>query len=326
MKDVKPFLLKAGFPKLHRNRLVTLQLNLGYLCNLSCTHCHVNAGPNRTELMSKETMQTALAFANKHGIQTLDLTGGSPEMNPEFYWLVQSAKAMGLHVIDRCNPTILVEQGYEWVAGFLAEQQAEVIASLPCYLEKNVDAQRGKGAFTASIAGLRLLNELGYGDEDGNLKLNLVFNPQGPYLPPPQEQLEADYRRFLGDEYGIRFNRLFALANMPIQRFGAVLFAQDKNGRSKSGGFDAYLDMLKGAFQEAHLANVMCKSLISVDWEGFIYDCDFNQMLGLPLSGGVKKHIGDVVHMDFQDAEINVAEHCYGCTAGQGSSCGGALS
>jgi radical SAM/Cys-rich protein len=325
MYDVKPLLLNSQFPKIHRERLTTLQMNLGYLCNLSCTHCHVNAGPKRTELMSRETMQTALDFAAKHHLKILDVTGGSPEMNPDFRWLVKSAKGQGLQVIDRCNPTILVEPGYEWTADFLAGHHVEVIASLPCYLQENVDAQRGKGAFTASIAGLKKLNALGYGKPDSGLELNLVFNPQGATLPPPQEQLEADYRHYLGEQFGIQFNRLYALANMPIQRFGAVLLANGKHEARMSLVFDNYLDLLKNAHQPENLKNVMCKSLVSVDWQGYVYDCDFNQMLDLPLGGGASVHIKDLLDKSLDNTKISVAGHCFGCTAGQGSSCTGAL-
>ncbi|MBE0434803.1 MAG: radical SAM protein, partial [Methylomicrobium sp.] len=206
MYNVKPLLLNSRFPALRRAQLTTLQMNLGYLCNLSCVHCHVNAGPKRTELMMREVMEKALQFAEKRSIQTLDLTGGSPEMNPDFRWLVETARRQGLHIIDRCNPTILVEPGYEWAAEFLAGQQVEIIASLPCYIGDNVDAQRGKGVFSASIAALKRLNELGYGRTDSGLALNLVFNPQGPVLPPPQEALEQQYRDHLAQEFGIVFN------------------------------------------------------------------------------------------------------------------------
>ena len=325
MYNVKPLLLNDRFPKIRREQLTTLQMNLGYLCNLSCTHCHVNAGPKRTELMSKEIMQTALQFAENRGLRILDVTGGSPEMNPEFRWLVESAKSQGLHIIDRCNPTILVEPGYEWVSGFLADHQVEVVASLPCYLQENVDAQRGKGAFSASIAGLKQLNALGYGEQDSDLILNLVFNPQGATLPPPQEQLEADYRRYLGEHFDIRFNRLFALANMPIQRFGAVLLANGKHETGMRVVFDTYLTLLKDAYRPENLKHVMCKSLISVDWQGFVYDCDFNQMLEMPLGGGKPVHIGELLNRTLDSEYISIADHCYGCTAGQGSSCTGAL-
>lgn len=325
MYNVKPLLLNSHFPQIRRDRLTTLQMNLGYLCNLSCTHCHVNAGPKRTELMSRETMEIALQFAEKQQIKQLDVTGGSPEMNPEFRWLVQAAKQQGLHVIDRCNPTILEEPGYEWTADFLAEHQIEIIASLPCYLETNVDAQRGKGAFAASIKALQKLNALGYGVAGSGLVLNLVFNPQGPSLPPPQQQLEADYRKYLLEHFGIHFNQLFALVNMPIQRFGAVLFAKGKQHEQQSLVFDQYLQLLKDAYQPENLSKVMCKSLVSVDWQGYVYDCDFNQMLELPLAGGSQVHLKDLLEQDFEAAKISVAEHCFGCTAGQGSSCAGAL-
>ncbi|MCH9697407.1 MAG: arsenosugar biosynthesis radical SAM protein ArsS [Gammaproteobacteria bacterium] len=316
MRDVKPFLLKTDFPAIQRGQLSTLQLNLGYLCNISCSHCHVNAGPQRTELMSRDTMQTALRFAKKHHIHQLDLTGGSPEMNPHFKWLVTQARQAGLHVMDRCNPTILVEPGYEDVAEFLAQQQVEVIASLPCYLEDNVDAQRGKGVFNASINALKLLNQLGYGTTDSDLILNLVYNPIGPFLPPEQTQLENAYREFLRDQFDIQFNQLFTITNMPIQRFGAVLLAQ--------GQFHDYMDQLKQAYQADNLHQVMCKTLISVDWQGYVYDCDFNQMLELPMNNKTT-HINELLE-DFPDSmPIVVGEHCYGCTAGQGSSCCGAL-
>ncbi len=316
MRDTKPLLIKSDFPKIKRDRLLTLQMNLGYLCNLSCAHCHVNAGPNRTELMLRQTMEVALLFAEKHQIKMLDLTGGSPEMNPEFKWLVTQAKQQGMHVIDRCNPTILVEPGYENTAEFLAEQQVEVIASLPCYLKDNVDAQRGKGVFAASIKGLQKLNSLGYGQAHSGLTLNLTFNPQGSALPPPQIQLEEDYRKFLTEQLNIQFNHLFAITNMPIQRFGAVLIAK--------GQFEEYINLLKQAYQSNNLEHVMCKSLLSVDWQGYVYDCDFNQMLNIPLAGH-KIHLSQLLEKMSEAMPIAVAEHCYGCVAGQGSSCTGVL-
>ena len=316
MRDAKPLLLNSDFPQIRRGRLSTLQMNLGYLCNLSCTHCHVNAGPNRTELMTRETMETALQFADKYKLETLDLTGGSPEMNPDFRWLVQQARRQGLHVIDRCNPTILVEPGYEDIAEFLAEQQVEVIASLPCYLEDNVDAQRGKGVFSASINALQKLNELGYGRAETGLVLNLVFNPQGIALPPPQMQLEASYREFLSEHFDLQFNNLFTITNMPIQRFGAVLLAK--------GQFEDYMNLLKQAYQPANLDQVMCKSLLSVDWQGYVFDCDFNQMLEMPLAG-YSTHLSQLLKRMPEAMPIAVADHCYGCTAGQGSSCTGVL-
>ena len=316
MRDVKPLLLNSDFPPIRRERLSTLQMNLGYLCNLSCTHCHVNAGPNRTELMTRETMHTALQFADKYQLEYLDLTGGSPEMNPDFCWLVEKARKQGLHVMDRCNPTILVEPGYEDTAEFLAAQQVEVIASLPCYMEDNVDAQRGKGVFSASIKALKKLNELGYGQANSNLTLNLVFNPQGMSLPAPQLQLEASYRAFLSEHFDLHFNQLFTITNMPIQRFGAVLLAK--------GQFDEYMNLLKQSYQVENLAQVMCKSLLSVDWQGYVYDCDFNQMLDLPLTGK-SMHLSQLLQQMPESMPISVADHCYGCTAGQGSSCTGVL-
>ncbi len=316
MRDVKPLLLNSDFPKIKRGQLSTLQMNLGYLCNLSCTHCHVNAGPNRTELMSRETMQIALQFADKYQLKYLDLTGGSPEMNPDFKWLVKAAKQQGLHVMDRCNPTILEEPGYEDVANFLAEQQVEVIASLPCYLEDNVDAQRGKGVFSTSIKALQKLNSLGYGKQGSGLLLNLVFNPQGLNLPAPQFELQEAYRQFLNEQFDIQFNELFTITNMPIQRFGSVL--------DSKGQFDEYMNKLKQAYQAENLPQVMCKSLINVDWQGYVYDCDFNQMLALPLAGKAT-HLSELLIDMPNDLAISIADHCYGCTAGQGSSCTGAL-
>ncbi len=316
MRDIKPLLVNSDFPLIRRGTLQTLQMNLGYLCNLSCTHCHVNAGPHRTELMTRETMQTALQFAEKHKLEFLDLTGGSPEMNPDFRWLVQQARLQGLHVMDRCNPTILVEPGYEDCAEFLAEQHVEVVASLPCYLEDNVDAQRGKGVFSASIKALQKLNELGYGKPESGLILNLVFNPQGIALPPPQQQLEDAYRQFLAEHFNLQFNNLYTITNMPIQRFGAVLEAK--------GQFQDYMNLLKQAYQPTNLDQVMCRSLLSVDWQGYVYDCDFNQMLEMPLAGQ-RTHLSQLLEQMPEAMPITVADHCYGCTAGQGSSCSGVL-
>ena len=317
MLDTLSLLLEEQtFPALQRLRLDTLQMNLGYLCNLSCIHCHVNAGPRRTELMDRPTMELALEVARKFGAASLDLTGGSPEMNPHFRWLVSAARQQGLHVTDRLNPTIIEEPGYAWVAGFLADNEVETIASLPCYSEDNVDEQRGKGVFQASITALRKLNELGYGEPGSGRVLNLVYNPNGDFLPPGQQQLEADYRKFLGEEFGIRFNQLFTLANMPIKRFGSWL-------RSK-GRFDDYMATLRAAHRVENLDGVMCRTLLSVDWQGQVYDCDFNQMLGL-AAGGQPRHLRDLLDSSLP-GNIAVAGHCFGCTAGQGSSCGGALS
>jgi len=319
MRDSWPLLNKSDFPAIRRRSLDTLQMNLGYLCNIACTHCHVNAGPNRTELMDRATMAQALAVIDRFSIGKLDVTGGSPEMNPEFRWLVAEARARDVHVIDRLNPTIMEEPGYDWVAPFLAEHRVEAVASLPCYSKENVDAQRGNGVFEASIRALKTLNEHGYGQPDSGRMLNLVYNPVGPSLPPSQETLTADYRRLLADEFGIVFNKLYTLTNMPIQRFGAVLLAK--------GQFDDYMALLKNSYRRENLNDVMCRDLVSVDYRGYIYDCDFNQMLGLPLGGAEEHtHLADLLELEDVPRGIAVADHCYGCTAGQGSSCGGALS
>ena len=318
MRNTLPLLVDTDFPPIRRDRLDTLQLNLGYLCNLACVHCHVAAGPTRKELMDRATMALALAAAERHGAGTLDLTGGSPEMNPEFRWLVGEARARGLHVMDRLNPTIMREPGYEWVGEFLAAHEVEVIASLPCYSQENVDAQRGDGVFEASISALQELNARGYGRPDSGRVLNLVYNPLGPSLPPPQQALEAEYKRLLGDEFGIVFNALFTITNMPIKRFGAVLLAK--------GQYEGYMETLRNAYRAANLKNVMCRSLVSVDYRGFLYDCDFNQMLAMPLGGKESRpHLRDLLSASGPPRDIAVGGHCYGCTAGQGSSCGGAL-
>lgn len=320
MLPTLPLLEATDFPAIRRQTLTTLQMNLGYLCNQSCVHCHVNAGPTRKELMSDELIDLAIEVMRVRNIQVLDLTGGAPEMNPAFQRLVKAARALNVKVIDRCNLTILFEPGYETLAEFLAEQGVDVVASLPCYSADNVDKQRGKGVFELSIEALQLLNALGYGQEGSDLRLSLVFNPQGPVLPPNQLKLEADYKRELFNQYGIVFNELFTITNMPIQRFGSMLISK--------GQFDDYLTLLKHNFAAANLKTVMCKSLVSVDYLGYLYDCDFNQQLGKPLpvqgSDG-KPHLRDLLSQDFVQAPIWVAEHCYGCTAGQGSSCGGAL-
>jgi radical SAM/Cys-rich protein len=320
MRDTWPKLEALPFPAIRRGSLTTLQMNLGYLCNIACLHCHVNAGPTRKELMDRATMETALLFAERQGIGCFDLTGGSPEMNPEFRWLVATARERGIRVMDRLNPTIIEEPGYAWVAPFLAAHQVEAVASLPCYSQANVDAQRGDGVFESSIRALQKMNALGYGVDGSGLVLNLVYNPGGAFLPPPQAKLEDDYRRLLGDNFGLRFNHLFTLANMPIKRFGSTLVSRGK--------FDDYLVLLQNAHRDDNLEAVMCRNLISVDWQGQVYDCDFNQMLGLPLggNGGKPVHLRELLDTRFDDRPIRVAGHCYGCTAGQGSSCGGALS
>ena len=317
MLDTLPHLLETDFPPLRRARLTTLQANLGYRCNQACLHCHVAASPKRTEEMSWETMALLLEFARQQGIHQFDLTGGAPELNPNFRRLVIAARTQGIQIIDRCNLTILNEAGQEELAGFLAENGVEVVASMPCYLEENVNRQRGDGVFESSIAGLKKLNALGYGLPDSGRVLNLVYNPGGASLPPDQVKLEAAYKTELATRYGIVFNQLFALANMPIQRFGSQLLS--------SGQFAPYMSLLKGAHRPENLEGVMCRSLISVGWQGEVFDCDFNQMLGLPLGGQQTRHLRELVAVNLENHPIFIADHCYGCTAGQGSSCGGAL-
>lgn len=318
MRDTFPLLVKTDFPTISRVRLTNLQANLGYRCNQSCLHCHVAASPTRTEEMAWQTMELLLSYAKRQGVSTVDLTGGAPELNPHFRRLVVAARALGTKVIDRCNLTILSEPGQEDLADFLAAQSVEVVASLPCYLEENVDKQRGDGVFQSSLAGLRRLNDLGYGLIGSGLTLNLVYNPTGPSLPPNQVGLEVAYKEQLAKRYGIVFNRLFALANMPIQRFGSTLVSR--------GEFHDYMRLLKGAHREENLPGVMCRTTISVDWQGHVHDCDFNQMLSLPLGNSTTPvHLSELFDHNLEDRPIRIADHCYGCTAGQGSSCGGAL-
>ena len=320
MLDSRPLLLATDFPLIKRAKLETLQVNLGYKCNVSCMHCHVNAGPSRTEAMDKETIDLILKYIDQNTITSLDLTGGAPEMNPHFRYIVSEARKRGVEVIDRCNLTILLEPGYETLAQFLVEQQVTITASLPCYEEENVEKQRGKGVYAESIEALQMLNSCGYGI-DKNLPLNLVFNPMGTDLPPPQQQLELDYKQQLQSQFGIEFNQLYTITNMPISRFGSVLMAH--------GEFDNYMDLLKDNFSVDNLSTVMCRNLISVDWQGFVYDCDFNQMLDMPLVAGgsisKKTHLSDLLQTDISGNEVQIGDHCFGCTAGQGSSCSGAL-
>ena len=319
MHATLPLIEQSDFPAIHRRRLETLQVNLGYKCNQSCVHCHVNAGPTRTEMMGRETVFEVVAFLKASGVGTLDVTGGAPELSPHFRMLVNAARDIGVHVMDRCNLTILEQPGQEDLAQFLSDHEVEVVASLPCYLEENVDRQRGKGVFDASIRCLQLLNRFGYGQPGSRLALNLVYNPQGPVLPPAQDKLEQDYRNHLGERFGIVFNHLFVLTNMPIQRFGSMLISK--------GQFEQYMDLLKNTYQPQNLESVMCRTLLSVDWRGYVYDCDFNQMLGLGLEwkGRSRLHLRELIGANLNGNPIVVKDHCYGCTAGQGSSCGGAL-
>lgn len=320
MHATLPLLRRTDFPAITRSRLINLQVNLGYRCNQTCLHCHVNASPNRKEMMDDETLALIPQVLAARGIETLDLTGGAPELHARFRDLVAGARSLGVRVIDRCNLTILSEPGQDDLAAFLAAHEVEVVASLPCYSAGNVDRQRGDGVFERSIAGLQELNALGYGQPGSGLVLNLVYNPQGPSLPPEQTALQADYKRELLEHFGIVFNQLFAIANMPIQRFGSMLVSQ--------GRFADYMQLLRDNFRSENLAQVMCRDLISVDWQGHLYDCDFNQQLGLALGGDtgtVRPHLRDLLAADPAGQPVHIADHCYGCTAGQGSSCGGAL-
>ena len=318
MLDTKPLLIAREFPPLKRADLEVLQVNLGYLCNLSCTHCHVNAGPKRTELMDKSTIDTVLEVIKMRNVKTLDLTGGAPEMNPHFRYLVSEARKLGVEVIDRCNLTILLESGYEDLAQFLADQKVNVAASLPCYTQDNVDKQRGKGVFDGSIEGLLKLNKLGYGQPDSGLSLDLVYNPGGASLPPAQAGLQQDYKERLMTDWSIEFNELHTITNMPISRFGSMLISK--------GEFHNYMQLLIDNYQAQNLKTVMCRTTVSVDYLGNLYDCDFNQMLEMNIMNGQEpRHISDLLTTDLQGEDIVVAGHCFGCTAGQGSSCGGAL-
>ncbi len=320
MHATLPHLLPHHFPAIRRRGVTTLQVNLGYYCNQACLHCHVNAGPTRKEMMDHETAMQVVEFLDAgNTVQTLDLTGGAPELHAEFRYLVKEARARGLHVMDRCNLTVLELPEQSGLAEFLADNQVEIVASLPCYSSGNVDRQRGSGVFDASIKALQRLNALGYGRDGNGPELHLVYNPIGPVLPPEQEQLTRDYRERLWNDFGIEFTSLFCMANLPIHRFGSTLISR--------GQFDEYMDLLKSSHSDDNLDSVMCRDLVSVDWQGYVYDCDFNQMLGLPLGGHdrPRRHISDLIGVDPAGEPIAVAGHCYGCTAGQGSSCGGAL-
>ena len=323
MHATLPLLNSLAFPPIRRSALEALQVNLTYRCNQLCLHCHVNAGPTRTEAMTDESLNLLHEVIDAHPVQTLDLTGGAPEMHPRFREIVTHARREGLRVIDRCNLTILSEPGYDDLAQFLADQGVEVSASLPCYSRENVDKQRGDGVFEASIAGLRKLNQLGYGAEGSGLILNLVYNPQGPSLPPPQAQLEADYKAHLAEDFGVAFNHLLTITNQPIARFGSTLVSK--------GQFADYMQLLRDSYRPANLDAVMCRSLVSVDWQGFLYDCDFNQMLELPITnpgliGRDRPHLRDLLRTaTLEGNPIVTRDHCYACTAGQGSSCGGSL-
>jgi len=318
MHDTLPLLNHSDFPAINRRKTEILQINIGLRCNQQCVHCHVNSSPIRTEKMDEETIAAVYDYLKYSDVHTLDITGGAPELHPQFRELVVKVRALNINVIDRCNLTILSEPDQEDLHEFLAEQQVDVVASLPCYQKENVDKQRGKGVFELSIKGLQKLNRLGFGKPDSDLKLHLVYNPQGPELPPAQAPLEAAYKKILMQDFGIEFNQLFTLSNMPINRFGSTLVS--------NGSFHDYISLLKKSHENDNLDNVMCRNMVSVDWQGFIYDCDFNQMLGLNLmKAGKQLHIADLKNNSLEGNSITVLDHCYGCTAGQGSSCGGAL-
>ncbi len=307
-----------GLEALTATGVETLQINVGKLCNQTCTHCHVDAGPSRTEIMTRETMDQVLEVIRRHPeIRTIDITGGAPEMNPHFEYLVEQCRGLGRHVMDRCNLTVFFVRGKERLPEFLRDHQVEVVASLPCYLEENVDAQRGKGVYARSIEALRRLNGLGYGVEGTGLILNLIYNPVGPKLPPAQAELEADYRVELRGRFGIEFTRLFTITNMPISRFLEDLH--------RAGQYEAYMEKLTTSFNPASVDGLMCRRLISVNWDGRLSDCDFNQMLDLPLEGAAPQTIHEFDLALLSRRRVVTGMHCYGCTAGAGSSCGGAV-
>jgi radical SAM/Cys-rich protein len=315
-------LREHGLAPLAREAVTTLQVNVGRLCNIACHHCHVEAGPTRTEIMPVRVAERIVALLERHpGVRTLDLTGGAPEMNPNFRGLVRAARRLGREVIDRCNLTVFFEPGYEDLPEFLASEGVRIVASLPCYTADNVDEQRGRGVFDGSIRALRQLNDLGYGQPGSPLALDLVYNPLGPSLPPPQAALEQQYRDELDRRFGIRFHRLFTITNMPIRRFAGML--------ARLGKADAYMSVLVNHFNPATVPDLMCRSLLSVGWDGRLSDCDFNQMLDLPLGAAAATGTRTIDDLDSLDdlvgQPIATAPHCFGCTAGAGSSCGGAL-
>lgn len=303
--------------QLERRKPSILQLNTGRLCNLTCIHCHVNAGPKRKEIITRETVDGVLEWLRSTDIDCVDLTGGTPEMVPDFPYLVEAVRAMGKRVMVRCNLTILNEPGYEWVSDFHARNRVEIVASMPCYSPENVNAQRGEGVFDSSILALRTLNRLGYGSDDGR-PLNLVYNPNGAKLPPPQDELEADYKREMREHFGIVFDRLYAITNMPVARFTSYL--------KRNGYYEDYLKLLIDSFNPASVEGLMCRDTISVDWRGQVFDCDFNQQMSMhPGRGQRPLLLWDLDLDEWQGLPIRTAPHCFGCTAGQGSSCGGAV-
>jgi radical SAM/Cys-rich protein len=310
--------LSAHSLPLRHARTEVLQINVGKLCNLTCTHCHVSAGPKRQEIMTRETIDRIFAWLEKTGISIVDLTGGAPEMIPDFRYFIERLRTIQppIRIIDRCNLTILLERGYEGLAEFLAAKKVEIVASMPCYSPQNVNAQRGEGVFEGSIAALRMLNRIGYGVA-GDLPLHLVYNPVGAILPGPQEELEADYKRELASQFGIVFNRLYAITNLPIGRFAAYLRHNHK--------LDVYMELLTNAFNPGTVEGLMCRNTVSVGWRGEVYDCDFNQQLDMQWQNGREMFLWDVDPNEIENREIMTGDHCFGCTAGAGSTCGGAV-
>ncbi len=310
---------KLKFPNIERENIQTLQINIGYKCNQACSHCHVNAGPSRTEMMSDKIIKLIPEVIKSNKIKILDITGGAPELHPKFQQLVKEVRSLGVEVIDRCNLTILTEPSHEYLASFLASNRVQVIASLPCYLKDNVDNQRGKGVFEKSIIALKKLNSYGYGVKEKGLILNLVYNPSSPILPPSQKELEEIYRHELKERYGIVFSNLFVITNMPINRYEQYL--------NKIGKLKEYNKLLEDNHKNENLKSVMCKTTLSVDWKGYLYDCDFNQQLGIKKKGKLK-HLDDLLIplTSLDNNPISIGNHCFGCTAGSGSSCGGELS
>ena len=318
MHDTLPLLNNGKFPRIYRGKVETLQINLGYLCNQACLHCHVNAGPTRKEQMTLDTIEEIVQLIDNVKPKMVDLTGGAPELNVHFKYLVTEITKRRISIIDRCNLTILSEPGQEDLTQFLSKHKVIVTASLPCYSEENVNSQRGDGVFERSIDGLRQLNGAGYGKGNPDLQLHLVYNPIGASLPPPQKTLEKEYKQHLSENYDVSFDSLLTITNMPIKRFGSTLISR--------GEFGSYLQLLESSYQEKNLESVMCKTLLSIDWEGYVYDCDFNQMLGLPFGDTEKKtHIRDLKMAEIEGNPIAVRDHCFGCTAGNGSSCSGAM-
>src|SRR3989475_7965329 len=308
---------QVGLDPLHATGITVFQINVGKLCNQTCRHCHVDAGPDRQEVMTRETAELCIkALAETH-IPTVDITGGAPELNPNFRWLVEQSRALGRHVIDRCNLTVLLMPSQEDLPEFLARHQVEVIASLPYFRPAQTDAQRGEGVFDKSVHALQKLNKFGYGADGSGLILNLVYNPVGAFLPPTQEAIETQFKRELATRYGITFNHLYTITNMPISRFLEFLV--------ESGNFEGYMQRLANAFNPVAAAGVMCRYTLSVGWDGTLYDCDFNQMLDVPVDFGVPRHIRDFAAAQLYTPRIVIGNHCYGCTAGAGSSCGGAM-